>query len=97
MISKMLTDMPTVHQRKCWDCGNLAWHADMMTPYVLCRKCGSQDTRRCATEIADESKAMEDALRTIATGVPEPLELQRIAREALGSLAMCAACRGEQK
>ena len=33
------------HERKCWDCGNVAMHADNVTPEVLCKKCGSQDTR----------------------------------------------------
>lgn len=32
-------------QRKCWDCGNVAMHADNIVPWVLCTKCGSQDTR----------------------------------------------------
>lgn len=32
-------------ERKCWDCGNIAEHADNVIPYVLCTKCGSQDTR----------------------------------------------------
>lgn len=32
-------------KRKCWDCGNVAIHEDDITPYVLCKKCGSQDTR----------------------------------------------------
>ena len=35
-----------LHQRKCRTCGNVAWHADCVIPYVLCRKCGSQDTRK---------------------------------------------------
>ena len=34
------------HQRRCWDCGNVAEHSDSITPWVLCGKCGSQDTRR---------------------------------------------------
>ena len=34
------------HERRCHDCGNVAIHADMVTPWVLCSKCGSQDTRR---------------------------------------------------
>jgi hypothetical protein len=34
------------HVRKCWDCDNVAEHADDVVPYVLCTKCGSQDTRR---------------------------------------------------
>lgn len=33
-------------KRKCWDCGNVAEHADSVVPHVLCMKCGSQDTRR---------------------------------------------------
>lgn len=32
-------------KRKCWDCGNVAEHADSVVPHVLCKKCGSQDTR----------------------------------------------------
>lgn len=39
-----MTDGP--HQRRCWDCGNVAEHADSIVPAVLCTKCGSQDTRR---------------------------------------------------
>ena len=37
---------PTVHWRKCHDCGTIQLHADNRTSYVLCRKCGSQDTRK---------------------------------------------------
>ena len=33
------------HERKCHDCGNVAIHEDRITPWVLCKKCGSQDTR----------------------------------------------------
>ena len=44
--NKMLCDMPTAHKRKCRDCGNVAWHADSVVPYVNCRKCRSQDTRK---------------------------------------------------
>ena len=32
--------------RRCWTCGNIALHRDNVTPYVLCSKCKSQDTRR---------------------------------------------------
>lgn len=32
-------------KRKCHDCGNVAMHEDRITPWVLCKKCGSQDTR----------------------------------------------------
>lgn len=34
-----------LHQRKCHDCGEVFWAADSVTPYCLCEKCGSQDTR----------------------------------------------------
>lgn len=34
-----------LHERKCFDCGNVAWHASKVAPYVNCKKCGSQDTR----------------------------------------------------
>ena len=34
------------NERRCWDCGNVAVHLDFITPHVLCKKCGSQDTRR---------------------------------------------------
>lgn len=44
-ISEMLA-VETLHRRKCWECKTTNWHADSRTPYVLCPKCGSQDTRR---------------------------------------------------
>jgi DNA-directed RNA polymerase subunit RPC12/RpoP len=34
------------HMRKCWTCGNVAEHEDSVTPWVRCKKCGSQDTRQ---------------------------------------------------
>ena len=34
-----------LHERKCWECGNVAQHANNVTPEVLCKNCGSQDTR----------------------------------------------------
>lgn len=33
------------HERKCWDCGNIAVHEDNVTPWVCCSMCGSRDTR----------------------------------------------------
>ncbi len=50
-------DIPTLHLRRCWACmtgkrGNdsptfaVHWHADSVTPWVLCPVCGSQDTRK---------------------------------------------------
>jgi len=43
-----MESVETLHRRKCWACKTTNWHADSMTPYVLCPKCGSQDTRRLA-------------------------------------------------
>lgn len=37
--------MKEQHERKCWDCGNVAIHESRIVPGVLCSKCGSQDTR----------------------------------------------------
>ncbi len=34
-----------LHQRKCHDCGHVGWYADSRTPYCLCDRCRSQDTR----------------------------------------------------
>jgi hypothetical protein len=42
----ILADCPSVHLRKCHDCSSVAYHADNVTPHVLCKKCGSQDTRK---------------------------------------------------
>lgn len=38
--------MQESHERKCWDCGNVATHECSITPGVLCKQCGSQDTRK---------------------------------------------------
>lgn len=35
----------TLNKRRCRDCGLTAYHAGNVTPYVLCGRCGSQDTR----------------------------------------------------
>lgn len=34
-----------LHRRKCHDCGHVGWYADSRTPYCLCDRCRSQDTR----------------------------------------------------
>lgn len=34
-----------LHKRRCWACHNVAEHLDNVAPEVLCKKCGSQDTR----------------------------------------------------
>lgn len=45
-ISEVMEAVPGLHWRCCWNCKNVALHADCVTPQVLCRKCGSQDTRK---------------------------------------------------
>ena len=56
-MSQIQHDVPTLHLRRCWACmtgkrGNdspifaVHWHADSVTPWVLCPVCGSQDTRK---------------------------------------------------
>lgn len=44
-----------IHRRKCWSCKNVAEHRDSIVPEVLCKLCGSQDTRRIRTEPKRES------------------------------------------
>lgn len=51
------------HERKCWDCGNVAIHAKAITPEVLCSKCGSQDTRRTYRAGAPTSISLEELKR----------------------------------
>lgn len=49
------------HQRKCFDCGNVATHSDNIVPEVLCKVCRSQDTRAMPpskSEINDAIKAI---------------------------------------
>jgi hypothetical protein len=56
-LTQIQHDIPTLHLRRCWACmtgkrGNdspifaVHWHADSVTPWVLCPVCGSQDTRK---------------------------------------------------
>lgn len=35
-----------LHQRECRECDYIGWYADCVTPYCLCDKCRSQNTRR---------------------------------------------------
>lgn len=44
-LAAIKVDVPSLHQRKCHECGEVHWHADNVAPYVLCPNCGSQDTR----------------------------------------------------
>jgi len=49
-VNVLTVDLPpTVHWRKCHDCGTIQLHADNIAPYVNCRKCRSQDTRKVTT------------------------------------------------
>lgn len=58
MLVKILINNPChpeskmKHERKCWDCGNVAEHEDNVVPHVLCKKCGSQDTRAVKKPVA---------------------------------------------
>jgi Zn finger protein HypA/HybF involved in hydrogenase expression len=44
-LAQIFQDVPSLHERRCWDCHEIHWHADNITPYVLCPDCKSQDTR----------------------------------------------------
>lgn len=44
-LSQVLDAAPMLHWRKCWGCGRIALHVENFTPWVRCRRCGSQDTR----------------------------------------------------
>lgn len=35
-----------LHRRRCWECGNEAWHKDNAGEWVRCAKCKSMDTRK---------------------------------------------------
>ena len=42
---ELISAMPECCWRKCRDCGGIHIHREAWTPGVLCRVCGSQDTR----------------------------------------------------
>ncbi len=44
-VAELEAAVATMSHRKCWNCGNVAYHLLDVIPYVLCEKCGSQDTR----------------------------------------------------
>lgn len=44
-LAELRQAVAKMSHRQCRDCGNIAYHQDAITPYVLCEKCGSQDTR----------------------------------------------------
>lgn len=45
-VGRLREAMPELTKRRCRDCGNIAYHSEPVAPYVLCRKCGSQDTSK---------------------------------------------------
>ena len=60
-------------RRKCWECGNVADHEDNITPWVNCKKCGSQDTR-----LVKEKKPLHspvEAIQKLREDYAEWLEL----------------------
>lgn len=56
--------MAKAHQRKCHACDNVAEHEDSVTPWVNCKKCGSQDTRLVKIPLADQEKQLLDGAVT---------------------------------
>jgi len=45
LLEEFLLAVPECCWRKCWNCGKVQIHISPVYPYVLCRSCGSQDTR----------------------------------------------------
>jgi DNA-directed RNA polymerase subunit RPC12/RpoP len=45
LITELVASNPECCWRKCWGCGKKQIHRASVTPGVLCRYCGSQDTR----------------------------------------------------
>ena len=43
--SELLLAVPDCCWRECWNCKKVQIHRESVTPGVLCRFCGSQDTR----------------------------------------------------
>ena len=44
-LKEFILAAPDCGWRKCWNCGKKQIHCEQITPSVLCRDCGSQDTR----------------------------------------------------
>lgn len=59
-------------QRKCWDCGNIAEHQDSVIPHVLCKNCGSQDTRLIKKKATpgEETCSVSAEIALALAGVP---------------------------
>ena len=45
LLKELVSANPDCCWRKCWSCGKKQIHRESITPGVLCRFCGSQDTR----------------------------------------------------
>lgn len=57
-------------ERKCRDCGNVAFHDAPWTPYVLCGKCGSQDTRLVVDHVAAKVSDKPDSGEQVSDNPP---------------------------
>jgi DNA-directed RNA polymerase subunit RPC12/RpoP len=62
--------LPDTHKRKCPDCGTTSEHQDTVTPWVLCPKCGSRDTRRLTKSDAEREHVKELAARAGTAEIP---------------------------
>lgn len=60
-LKELLLAHPDCHWRKCWGCGKKQIHREAVTPGVLCRFCGSQDTRLLKQETESLRTAFEEA------------------------------------
>lgn len=56
------TKAADIHERKCWDCGNVAEHESRIAPEVCCKKCGSQDTRATKKPVGPPATVSRNAL-----------------------------------
>ena len=46
ILQAIRRDVPSLHQRICWPCQIVHWHADNSGSWVACPDCESMDTRR---------------------------------------------------
>ena len=53
LVKELVSANPECCWRKCWGCGKKQIHRADVTPGVLCRFCGSQDTRLMKKETQD--------------------------------------------
>jgi len=62
LIKELVSANPNCCWRKCWGCGKIQIHQDDIVPGVLCRFCGSQDTRllKEETQALKEEKAKNE-------------------------------------